>query len=94
MRSFTVTLTNANQNYNLLDLVRAEDPNFVDRGDMVIQADDDGGAQIYRIGGSTLSDTEYGARMLAGDYSPHMNSLRGVYMRCNLAAKAVAIQIH
>ena len=43
MLSFTVTLTDADTNYNLLTLVRAIDSTFIDQGDMVIQATDDGG---------------------------------------------------
>lgn len=90
-QTFTVTLTNANQNYNLLTLVRAIDANFVDVGDFVIQADDDAGAQVYRLGDSTIT-ASIGTIMRAGDFSAHYDSLAGLYARSDLAGKKLNIQ--
>jgi hypothetical protein len=92
MLSFTVTLTNANQNYNLLTLVRALSAAFVDQGDFVIQADDDAGSQVYRIGDSTISSTA-GTTMRAGDFSAHYKSLLNLYGRCDTAGKKLNIQV-
>ena len=88
--TFTVTLTDADTNYALIDLVRAIDADFIDQGDFVFQADDDGGGQIYRWGDSNLSSTN-GQTMLPGDFSPHFDALLNVYARCDTAAKKLNI---
>lgn len=91
-RTFTVTLTTANTKYSLISLVRAIDANFVDTGDFVIQADDDGGAQVYRIGDTNISSS-IGQEMRAGDFSAHFKSLFGLYVQCDTNSKKMNIQV-
>lgn len=91
-RTFTVTLTNANQNYSLWSLVVAQDANFIDKGDFVIQADDDAGTQIYRLGDTNISGT-VGQEMRSGDFSAHFKSLLGLFARCDTGGKKMNIQV-
>jgi hypothetical protein len=96
MLGFTVTLTDADTNYNVLALVRAISSTFVDVGDFVVQGDDDGGSQIYRLGGpatTDLDDTTFGATLLAGDFSAHYKALRTLWARCDEAGKKLNIQV-
>lgn len=93
MLGFQVTLTTLNTNYNLLTLVRAIDANFIDVGDFVIQADDDGGSQKFLLGDSNLSSTRYAESMTIGDFSAHYRGLAGVYARCDASGKKLNIQV-
>lgn len=93
MKGYVVTLTSANTNYNLLTLVRVIDSTFVDQGDFVIQVEDDGGAQVVKLGGSDLDATHYGFMMTIGDTGPHYQSLAGINVRSSLAAKKILISV-
>ena len=96
MKAYTVTLTTQDTNYNLLALVRAGDSTFVDVAkDIQIQALDDAGAQIIRVGDSNLSDTVYAYSLLCGDFGPvhREGSLLGMYARSNVAAKKICIRV-
>jgi hypothetical protein len=93
MPAFQVTLTSADTNYHLLTLVRAIDSAYVDVGDIVVQADDDGGTQEFKLGDADLSATRYGQLMSPGDFSPHVTQLYGLYARCDEASKTLNILI-
>lgn len=93
MLGYQVTLTSANTKYNLRTLVVALDSAFVDQGDFCIQATDDGGTQVFLIGGSDLDSTHYGASMHAGDFSAHFLHLAGIYAQCDTAAKKLNITV-
>ncbi len=93
MLGYQVTLTTNGINYNLLALVRAIDPTFIDRGDIVIQINDDGGAQVFKIGDDNLSDTRYGGVYRCGDFTQHFLSLGGVYARCDTDGKMLNIAV-
>jgi hypothetical protein len=93
MPSFQVTLTSANTNYNLLTLVRAIDDEFVDHGDVSIQAAETNGGTVL-TGDSALSTTRYGAELAAGMSSFYdRGHLHGLYARSSTAAQKLNLQI-
>jgi hypothetical protein len=93
MKGYQVTLTTHDTNYNLLVLVHAIDSTFVDRGEFVIQCEDDGGAQLFLLGGSDLDATHYGVKMAAGDFSAHFPALAGINARCDTDGKKLNVQV-
>lgn len=96
MVGYQVTLTSANTNYNLLTLVRAIDAGFVDQGEMFVQADPDGGAQIFLLGDSNLASGRYAVKMVAGnttDTLTQIGDLGGTYARCDTNSKKLNISI-
>lgn len=93
MQGYQVTLTTQNTAYHLLTLVRALDTSFVDVGDFVVQAHDDGGAQIFYLGGSAVDSTHFGQSMTVGDFGPHLPCLGGTYATCDTASKKLNISV-
>jgi hypothetical protein len=98
----TVTLLNANQNYNLYTLMQVVDPNAPERvHKLQLQADQvHADASYYRIGNSDLSDTNYGVVLFStqafGIETSVTNSIstKEFYLRCNSAGKQFAVCAH
>lgn len=94
-----VTLTNANQNYNLLALMQAADPRApISCHILQIQLDPAAGSAKLRIMNQDGSDTNWGVELVASqafqDGSPAgMNSVPtgGYWLRCSSAGKLVGI---
>jgi hypothetical protein len=91
MLGYQVTLTSNATTYNLLTLVLALNSNFIDRGEIFVQAEPDGGAQLFFVGGSDCDSTHYGWKLSAGDATPSFNHLAGVYVRCDTNSKKLNI---
>ena len=94
----TVTLLAANTNYNLGTLMAAISPTPDSVTFLQIQADTNGGAAKFRIGGASLSDTDYGALLTASqsqtfqdNSGTNLISTSGVYVRCDTAEKVLSI---
>jgi hypothetical protein len=97
----TVTLPNANQNYNLLTLMQSIDiyaPERVHK--LQLQADPvHADASYYRVGNEDLSDTNYGVVLFStqafGIEAP-TNSLstKEFYLRCTTGGKQFAVIAH
>ncbi len=100
MPAFQVALTSANTNYHLVDLVKAIDANFVDRGEHITVQSDPGNASAkIRIGyDSNLSDTRFGRLLATSDVDTLPGPagayhLRGLYARSDTAGSKVNINI-
>lgn len=92
-QAIQVTLTNANQNYNLLTLVRAVDSTFVDQGRMTIQADP-GNTDAVLLGDSSLSTTRYGMSLSGGEpVFYEKGSLLNRYARSATAGQKLNIEV-
>ena len=101
MLGFQVTLTDADTNYNLLTLVRAIASTYVDKARKVqIQAVDDAGAQVFKVGGADLGANEQGYTLTSGDFGPPFEAggacivgLAGMNARCSIAGKKLNITV-
>lgn len=99
MRS--VTLTNADTNYNLLTLLRAIDADMPMRAQMVqLQYDPTAGAGVLRIGNpSVLSATDFGVELVGtqafsiGSLDSNLILLGDIEMRSTVAAKKVHVVV-
>lgn len=93
MLGFQVTLTLADTNYHLIDLVRAIDADFKDVATKVsLQTDDENSGTIL-IGDVNLSATRFGAELNVTDSMAVGNSVRGVYARSASAGQKVNIAV-
>ena len=107
-RSFTVTLTDANTNYNVYDLIKAAAVvqvagSFIYRYCSLLEFETDValGANVIRIGDKNLSDTNYAHKLAqAQGYtvnpsSSHPNQIHipDYYVRCNAAGQTLAILV-
>ena len=94
-----VTMLVANQNYRLYDLMVVAEPNPPALLQLLrIQADPAGLNAEFRIGGSTMTDTDYGVLLYATQVWPLEDggglstiSTKGVYVRCNVASLRFAV---
>ena len=96
--SVQLTLTTADTNYHLPDLVAAVDAAISKRcGSLVIQADPANAGNVL-MGDALVSGTRYGAKLGAGDahgISLHFNgaSTEGIYLRPDTNAQKVNVEI-
>lgn len=97
MRALTLTL--ADTNNKLLDLMRVDDPNAPRYCQQLkIQSDPDGGALKTRIGNSNLSDTEFGILLFATQVLPlqvtdekTLIDCSQIYVRNDIAGKIISV---
>jgi hypothetical protein len=90
---FQVTLTLADTNYHLIDLVRDIDSSFLDVANKVsLQTDDENSGTIL-IGDVNLSATRFGAELNVTDSMAVGHSVRGVYARSASAGQKLNIAI-
>jgi len=94
----TITIANANTNYNLLQLVRAVRPEAPALArEVIITASPENSADIL-IGDETLSATNYGVRLAPGDALVHRTvqpsvPLGGIWLRSSASNQKVSITI-
>lgn len=101
MPAFQLTLTDADTNYEAIQLVRAIKPTLVDGfSHMVIQADADNLSGVVRVArDENISDTRFGYRLGAGEGQTYPSGwgnqhfLRGLYFRGNGAGLKVNIDL-
>ena len=97
MPSFTITLTDADTNYNVLALVRAVDSDFVDQSRQVsISSDFDNDSENNVLGGdSHLDVTRYGWELAPGDSftTPRHTTLLGTWVRSAAAAQVLHVEV-
>lgn len=96
MKGYQVTLTTANTVYNLLTLIRAIDSAFVDTanaGDVVVQVEDDGGAQKVLLGDANVAANRYAWKGTIGDTSPHYGSVGGLNARSDTNSTKLNISV-
>jgi hypothetical protein len=75
-----VTLTNADQNYRLIDLLTAVDSNIPQTcNELGLQAEADNAMEIL-IGDSAVSDTRYGYKLNAGDARTYGRNMQSVLL--------------
>ncbi len=94
-----VTAPVANTNYELYTLMAVAEPHppaLVQR--LQIQADPAGQNAEFRIGGATMTDTDYGVLLYATqafliEDGGGLNTIstKGVYVRCNVAGLSFAV---
>lgn len=96
--SRTVTITSANTNYTLLTLAQAVDPTVTNNVSIVsIQADSSVQA-TYRLGNSSLSNTDYGValsnfQMFGMAQEANIIILGNMYVRCNIAGQRLHLTL-
>lgn len=96
----SVTLTNANQNYVLLDLIQITDTSFTQRrcAGLGIQADKDAGAAVFFVGNAGMSGTLYGCSLIATQlysiaFELNLIMLDDIYVRCNIAGQLLHLTL-
>jgi len=95
----SLQLANAEQNYNLLTLMRALDPRVPSNVEAIqIQFDVDGGGARLRIGNGDLSDTNFGVLLFASQaftLEPGSGAnalpLGDIFLRCDTASLYVSV---
>lgn len=102
-RLLTLTLTNANTNYQLNALLAAADTElgaspFQSARRIVIQADLDAGATSFKIGNTDLSATNFGCEFLASQsvlYEDDNDTivLSEIWLRTDAAGKKINVAI-
>jgi len=99
MKSFRVTLTLANTNYNLYTLIAAIMPTFYDQGRQVMIQSDTANSDAVLIGDSNLSATVYGINLAAALASVNLGSaplmvrLHDYYARSATAGQILEITV-
>lgn len=104
-RMLSLTLTDANTNYSLLELLQTADPSgFSGLGpfhvqSLQIQVDIDAGAARVYIGNSDISGTNHG-RVLVATQADAQNSWQGtsvvlsaIYVRSNTATTVIHVEV-
>lgn len=98
-KSFQLTLTLADTNYNLRTLVSAVDADaLASVCELQIQSDPGNGAAVILVGDSGLSATRYGKDLRANDSALYRSSKNSIYtgdyyLRCNLAGKKINVDL-
>jgi hypothetical protein len=88
-----VTLAAADTNYELLALVRALEPGYIDNGEVTIQADPLNAVDVL-VGDSSLSAVRFGLALASGQgRSYSRGGLYGRYVRASAAAQKLNIEI-
>lgn len=98
-RAYQITLTLANTNYGLADLLVAIDaavPPFAHEA--VLQSDDTNGVAKILIGDSNLSGTRFGVKLNTGDsrtyvYRQTSVDIRDFYLRSDTAGSKVNVEL-
>lgn len=93
MQGYQVTLTTADNNYDLLALVRAIDVEFIDFANQITLQADDSNSDSILVGDSDLSATRYGAKLSATDALAMGvgSSLKGINARSATDAQKINI---
>ncbi len=104
-RMLSVTLTDADTNYQLSVLLTTADSEFGGRAyqicqKLVLQGAVGAGGSIFRAGNSDLSDIFNGSEFLSGQSIPWDSGsnmgvidLAQIYVRCTIAAQRLNVQV-
>lgn len=88
-----VTLAAADTNYELLALVRAIEPGYIDSGEVTVQADPANTVDVL-MGDSSLAAGRYGISLASGQgRSYSRGGLYGRYARASAAAQKLNVEI-
>lgn len=100
MEHYQVTLTTQNVAYELLALVRAAAPAFVDGADQFTLQSDDGNSAAVFLGGSGVTTAAYGFKLPVADASFNryasvtgLASLKDVYAISGTDGQKIAIAV-
>jgi hypothetical protein len=97
--SYQLTLTDADTNYNLQELIAAVEPSAPTFcRELLIQADDGNSTNKVMIGDLNTSSTRFGFKLAAGDsrtyvYREAMVDVRDFYVRCDGASKKINVEL-
>lgn len=99
LRGYQVTLTLANTNYGLADLLAAIDANVpAETTELLVQSDESNGIAKIMIGDVNLSGTRFGYKLATGDSRTYVYRVRGVdvrdfYFRSDTAGSKLNIEM-
>jgi hypothetical protein len=94
----SVTLTNADQNYSLLTLLKAADPDVFSARELQIQSDAANGAAVISVGDISMSAARRAYKLTTGSSRYYRSisddlPLAGIYLRSTLAGSVVNIEL-
>lgn len=99
LRGYQITLTTANTNYGLADLLAAIDADVpAETRELVLQSDAGNGAAKVLIGDVNLSGTRYGVKLSTGDSRTYVQrrqsvDIRDIYLRTDTNASKVNVEM-